>query len=436
MAVPTVAATSDSGAIGGTISTIEHVVPSGWSSGDMVIAQIRTPINRTISAAPDGWNLLEGPETGGQRHYWYWKFLDIGDPNENQVWTLSTSGSGAQVVMLRIAGNHASSPIDTSTSGVDGSAGTSHVSPTVTTTADECLILRCMGSSGTLTASSGDTGSEVIQATNVRIFSSSKSPAGSTGTATYTTVSSVDVTYATIAIAPTAGGDVTAPTLSSPTAVETSDTTADLGVDTNEGNGTLYWVVTQSSTGPSAAQVKAGQDHTGSAADDSGSQAVSGTGTQAISGGATGLTAETTYYAHFMHEDAATNQSDVETSASFETDPAPEDPLTAGTASFVSSGPAGISVIATDATGGSESYTYQWERNEDGGSFSDLTGETALACDDDTATTPGVLYGYRVKYDDGVDEVTSNTVTASVYEGGPLTGGSSSIFQSSVIRGA
>ena len=118
------------------------------------------------------------------------------------------------------------------------------------------------------------------------------------------------------------GGDSTAPTLSSPTGTKTGSTTGSGSVDTDEGNGTLYWVVTTSSTGPSVAQVQAGQDHTGSAAADSGSQAVSGTGTQNVSGGFTGLTAETTYYAHYQQQDAATNDSTVATSASFTTDAA------------------------------------------------------------------------------------------------------------------
>lgn len=113
-------------------------------------------------------------------------------------------------------------------------------------------------------------------------------------------------------------------------------------------------------------------------------------------------------------------------------------PLTAGTASFVASGPGGISVEATDATGGATPYTYQWERNEDGGSFSDVSGATSLTLDDSTATTTDVLYGYRLKYtDDDSAVVTSNTVTGQVYEGGVIgVGGSSQIFQSSVIRGA
>lgn len=107
------------------------------------------------------------------------------------------------------------------------------------------------------------------------------------------------------------------PTLSSPTDTQTGATTADLSVSTTGDDGALYWVVTTSSTAPSAAQVKAGQDHTGAAASDSGSQAVSATGVQ--NANATGLTAETAYFAHFMHEDAGTNQSNVASGDGFTT---------------------------------------------------------------------------------------------------------------------
>lgn len=113
--------------------------------------------------------------------------------------------------------------------------------------------------------------------------------------------------------------DETPPTLSSASASATGQTTGSGSVSTDEGNGTLYWVVTTSSTSPSAAQVQAGQTHTGSTAVDSGSQAVSGTGVQNVSGGFTGLTASTTYYAHYCHVDAAANESSVATSSSFTT---------------------------------------------------------------------------------------------------------------------
>jgi hypothetical protein len=115
--------------------------------------------------------------------------------------------------------------------------------------------------------------------------------------------------------------DTTAPILSAPVDDNAGETDAALTVDTDEGNGTLYWVISTSSSAPSKAQVKAGQMHTGAAAADSGSQAVSGTGTQTITG-ESGLTAETTYYAHFMHEDSSTNQSDVVSGNGFTTDAA------------------------------------------------------------------------------------------------------------------
>jgi hypothetical protein len=113
--------------------------------------------------------------------------------------------------------------------------------------------------------------------------------------------------------------DETAPTLTNPVDDNAGSTDGALTVDTDEGNGTLYWVISTSSTAPSAAQVKAGQMHTGAAAADSGSQAVSGTGTQTISG-ESGLTESTTYYAHFMHEDASSNQSAVSSGNGFTTD--------------------------------------------------------------------------------------------------------------------
>lgn len=114
------------------------------------------------------------------------------------------------------------------------------------------------------------------------------------------------------------GTDTTEPTLTSPTGTATGESTADGSVTTDEGNGTLYAVVTTSATKPSVAQIQAGQDHTGSAAPYSTSQAVTATGVQNIS--ATGLSASTGYYWHYQHQDAATNDSTVATSAQFTTD--------------------------------------------------------------------------------------------------------------------
>jgi hypothetical protein len=126
----------------------------------------------------------------------------------------------------------------------------------------------------------------------------------------YSTISDDDFTLTT--------PDVTAPTLSSATDAKNGENASTGSVSTNEDNGTLYWVITTSATSPSAAQVKAGNDHTGAGADDSGSATVSATGVQNMTG--SGLSASTAYYTHFMHEDTATNQSSVASASGFTTD--------------------------------------------------------------------------------------------------------------------
>lgn len=114
--------------------------------------------------------------------------------------------------------------------------------------------------------------------------------------------------------------DTVAPVLSSPVDTKTDATSGTGSVSTTKATGTLYWVVSTSATAPSAAQVKLGQTHAGVAATDSGSQSVTATGVQSVTGGFTGLTASTTYYAHYMHEDIGPNQSTVSSGDGFTTD--------------------------------------------------------------------------------------------------------------------
>ena len=106
--------------------------------------------------------------------------------------------------------------------------------------------------------------------------------------------------------------DTTAPVLSLPTGTKTGSTTATGTVSTDEGNGTLYFWATENAT-ETAAAIKASGD----------SQAVVATGVQNVS--FTGLTAGTTHYAHYVHDDAASNESNVVTSTTFDTDAAVSD---------------------------------------------------------------------------------------------------------------
>jgi hypothetical protein len=97
-----------------------------------------------------------------------------------------------------------------------------------------------------------------------------------------------------------------------------------------------------------------------------------------------------------------------------------ESALVAGTVSFVSSGPGGISLSTTEATGGDVPYTYQWQRSTNGEDYADLDGETGLTLTDTTAEN-GTLYYYRVRVTDHSSAVKfSNVRTAQIYNGGAL----------------
>lgn len=145
---------------------------------------------------------------------------------------------------------------------------------------------------------------------------------GTTGTTVTSAVDFLRVNGVALELkSPAGGGDTTAPVLSSPTGTQTGASTATVGATTDEGNGTLYAVVTASATQPTVSQIKAGQNDAGAAAAWAGSQAVSSTGAKTLN--ATGLTPSTTYYAHLVHTDAASNDSNRVSSASFTTSAAP-----------------------------------------------------------------------------------------------------------------
>lgn len=109
--------------------------------------------------------------------------------------------------------------------------------------------------------------------------------------------------------------DTTKPVLSDAGASADGPTTAGCTVTTNEGNGTLYGVVTGSATQPTPVQVRQGLDHAGAPAAWSSSQSISSAGAKNFP--ATGLTAGATCYFHATHRDTAGNDADVVSSTAF-----------------------------------------------------------------------------------------------------------------------
>jgi len=207
-------------------------------------------------------------------------------------------------------------------------------------------------------------------------------------------------------------GDTTAPTLTSASVTAVGTTTATGNVTTNEGNGTLYSVVSTSATAPSAAQIQAGQNHTGAAAVWSGNQAVSSTGAKTLS--ITGLTASTSYYAYFQHKDAANNNSSVVTSAQFTTSSADTTNPTM-TGSVTISAKTTTSYTATWSAGSDNVSVTGYEYRLNAGSWVDLGAVLTVNI---SARTPGATDTFEVRaYDAAANKSSALSQSVTLFIG-------------------
>jgi hypothetical protein len=120
-----------------------------------------------------------------------------------------------------------------------------------------------------------------------------------------------------LALEPTVVADTTAPTLTSPASAVTGKDAGSGTVTTNEANGTLYSVVTLTSTPPTDVQVEAGENASGVALASGLKPTLSISSTGAKTVAYTGLTSGTPYFPYFMHKDSSGNRSSVSAGASF-----------------------------------------------------------------------------------------------------------------------
>jgi hypothetical protein len=96
---------------------------------------------------------------------------------------------------------------------------------------------------------------------------------------------------------------------------------------------------------------------------------------------------------------------------------------------FGSSGPGGITLSGSAASGGTAPYSYQWYRDTSGSNFTPgarniLTGKTSLSSWTDTTVSAGTLYYYKIVATDSASATaTSSAQAAQVYQGGAISGG-------------
>ena len=295
-------------------NAVNTPVPAGVASGD-VLLMIYALNDRCAPSTPSGWTAVGGYGysiyVGGT--YAYYKIASGSEPSTYAAPIANDGGARNFVVSISaFRGVDNTTPINVFNLSPERNATTAPAGESITTTVDNCaLVLSCVEynqhvttitAAGALTLIANRTSASP---TTASAYNLTTGAAGAYSPGSFSSSVSNDFRVMTIALAPAAGGDTTAPTLTSPTGTQTGSTTASGTVSTDEANGTLYYLASTNAT-ETAATVKAAS-----------SQAVSGTGSQSVS--FTGLTASTTYYAHYCHRDAAGNDSTVSNSASFTT---------------------------------------------------------------------------------------------------------------------
>lgn len=214
-----------------------------------------------------------------------------------------------------------------------------------------------------------------------------------------------------------AAADNTAPILSGASAGASSGTTATGGVTTDEA-GPAWAVLTASSTTPTAAQIKAGQDHTGAAA------AAADTGTLSVGANATafaftGLTPGATYYLHVTQDDAATpaNTATPVTSPSMTTPAADVTlPVLTGSIALVSKTQTTISVSCPAGSDDFGVVAYEWSLDS-GSTWAD--DDTAR---DFTGLVAATTYAIRVRAKDAAGNVSAPPLALAVTTDAPPSG--------------
>jgi hypothetical protein len=278
--------------------------PTGVAVDDLIFLIVNHDSENQSFTWPSGFTELF---TGGWRfeNAVAYKIADAGDAAASTFTVSWTNSSTVPAIAIRVSGVDTSAPINVHAKATAGS--NAYTAPSVTTTVDDCLIITGMGrdDAASFTVPTGTTLIQESTANNsLACAEKDHATAGATGTFVWNNSANEEMAW-TIAVAPEST-DTTPPVLTSPTGTKTGSTTADGTVITDEGNGTLYYLASTNAT-ETAATIKTGS-----------SQAVTATGSQAVS--FTGLTASTLYYAHYVHDDAASNESNVVVSASFTTD--------------------------------------------------------------------------------------------------------------------
>lgn len=193
-----------------TTTSITIAKPSGTASDNLLVAFL--VLNSTpVLTPPSGWDLVDQIEISGGKVYAYKKVAGGSEPADYAwSWTGAQYSCGG---IARISGVDTTTPINVAATSAPGATDTPS-SPAVTTTVNDCLILRAIGCARLTSPYSYPTSTEdwdvegtaAFDATSCASAHKSQAAAGGSGTETITAEASQFFGLITVAVAPAAGG--------------------------------------------------------------------------------------------------------------------------------------------------------------------------------------------------------------------------------------
>lgn len=194
-------------------SSVTIAAPPGLSPGDLLIGAVTFDGPEYPVTAPAGWNLIDYGNNANRMHFGvWWKIADVTEPGS---YTFTWDSSHAEEVyawIMRFTGHDPADPIHQFAVGSGGS--NSPTSPSVTTTVDNCMILRLggfdddditvddTGISGHTTMTMDRSSTGAVNTTSGGAAYVLQPAAGDSGTADFALTNTEEYRTVTIAIAP------------------------------------------------------------------------------------------------------------------------------------------------------------------------------------------------------------------------------------------
>lgn len=322
MAFPVVAASNQT--IGTTSASGRAInLPSGVTAGDLLLAFAANDTSVSWSATGT-WTQIDNGANGTAVQGAIWARIATGDSNDNL--TITGEANDIAVVAVRVTGHgvsDVSTDIKVGTAATGSSAGPNPPSLNAGSSAEWLWIAAFAADDDDNTGTWWPTNyTAILQAESAQSTSSCmvgvayrEVEASTEDPGTFAMAATEEWRAQTIAIPPAAAADV----VIEPPAGSLSLTGYAPTVEATDLPRLYYVIYPSAGSEPSAAQIKAGQDATGSAATAAGDEvARQTTGEQVFATAASGLSAATSYRAAFVWSDGS-NDSNVAVSDAFDT---------------------------------------------------------------------------------------------------------------------